>query len=292
MNSPNPSSPESLYGAAVGPGADFYVPKFLAFDQPGAARTSWNWPAFFVSFYWFLYRRMWREWAVYALLIPVLIAIATLLLPREGPVLVVAQLLSLAYSFVVVPLFANYLYYGAIKRRIAAVQGRVAEGANQVSVLAALPHTSGLAWLVLLLVPALGGILAAIAIPAYQDYAVRAQVAASLNQVADLKVAIAQKYAATHAWPASAAEAGAPAPSFPSADVTVEAGTISIHYRDSAAFAIAHQTLSLRPGVDAAGNVVWTCGYAADAAADPPGGGAGTNRTSLKPLYLPLGCRK
>jgi Tfp pilus assembly major pilin PilA len=291
MNSPVSGSPESLYSAAIGPRADFYLPRFLAFEQPQAPRTSWNWAAFFVSFYWFLYRRMWREWAVYALLIPLLIALAVVLLPRQGSLVVVAQLLSLAYSFVVIPLFANYLYYGSIKRRIADVQARVPEPVNQVSVLAALPHTSGLAWALALLVP-LAGILAAIAIPAYQDYAVRAQVASSLNQVADLKVAIAQKYAATHAWPASAAEATAASPSFPAADVTVEAGTISIHYGGTAALAIAQETLSLRPGVDASGGVVWTCGYAAQAGSDPTGGGAGANRTSLKPRYLPRDCRQ
>lgn len=45
---------EALYRAAVGPKkAGFNVPKFLKFDQPGASRLSWNWPAFFVPFYWF-----------------------------------------------------------------------------------------------------------------------------------------------------------------------------------------------------------------------------------------------
>src|ERR1700736_5568240 len=55
---------EALYRSAVGAKkADFYVPKFVGFDQPGASRLSWNWPAFFFSFYWFLYRRMYATWA-------------------------------------------------------------------------------------------------------------------------------------------------------------------------------------------------------------------------------------
>jgi hypothetical protein len=63
---------EGLYRAAVGEKkADFYVPKFVRFDRPGASRLSWNWPAFFVSFYWFLYRRMYATWAIYSLLIPI-----------------------------------------------------------------------------------------------------------------------------------------------------------------------------------------------------------------------------
>jgi Protein of unknown function (DUF2628) len=57
---------EALYWAAVGPSkADYYAPKFLRFNEPGASKVSWNWPAFFVSFYWFLYRRMYGYWAIY-----------------------------------------------------------------------------------------------------------------------------------------------------------------------------------------------------------------------------------
>jgi hypothetical protein len=56
---------EALYRAAVGAKkADFYVPKFIRFDHAGASKLSWNWPALFVSFYWFLYRRMYRSWAI------------------------------------------------------------------------------------------------------------------------------------------------------------------------------------------------------------------------------------
>jgi hypothetical protein len=47
----NPSQNEELYRAAVGEGkAGYYLPLFYRFDQPGASRVSWNWPAFFVPF--------------------------------------------------------------------------------------------------------------------------------------------------------------------------------------------------------------------------------------------------
>ena len=55
----NSSQNEELYRAAVGESkAGYYVPLFYRFDQPGASRVSWNWPAFFVPFFWMLYRRM------------------------------------------------------------------------------------------------------------------------------------------------------------------------------------------------------------------------------------------
>lgn len=102
---------EALYRAAIGPKkADFYVPKFLGFDQPGASTLSWNWPAFFVSFYWFLYRRMYATWAIYSLLVPLGIGGVSVILANSlgGGVgdwfyLVVA----LGYRFGVIPVLAN-----------------------------------------------------------------------------------------------------------------------------------------------------------------------------------------
>ncbi len=47
----------------------------------------------------------------------------------------------------------------------------------------------------LMIVIAIIGILAAIAIPAYQDYVIRSQVTEGLNLAGDLKAAIAETYA-------------------------------------------------------------------------------------------------
>ena len=75
------TSREKLYRAAVGPRADFYVPLFLRFDQAGASGRSWNWSAFFVSFYWFLYRRMFGQWTLYCLLIPIAVILLLIYSP-------------------------------------------------------------------------------------------------------------------------------------------------------------------------------------------------------------------
>src|ERR1041385_4560621 len=60
----------------------------------------------------------------------------------------------------------------------------------------------------LMIVVAIIGILAAIAIPAYQDYTVRSQVTEGLNLASDLKAAVAETFAQTGSWPADNSSVG------------------------------------------------------------------------------------
>jgi type IV pilus assembly protein PilA len=60
----------------------------------------------------------------------------------------------------------------------------------------------------LMIVVAIIGILAAIAIPAYQDYTVRAQVAEGFNMASAAKTAVSEYYNSQNGWPSDNAQAG------------------------------------------------------------------------------------
>lgn len=66
MNQNTMSMPHSDedYAAYVGTNVHKFIPKFNGFRMdPGGFHASWNWAAFFFTFWWFLYRKMYM-WAV------------------------------------------------------------------------------------------------------------------------------------------------------------------------------------------------------------------------------------
>jgi type IV pilus assembly protein PilA len=143
----------------------------------------------------------------------------------------------------------------------------------------------------LMIVVAIIGILAAIAIPAYQDYTVRAQVTEGLNLASDLKAAVAEAYANDGAWPVDNAAIGIVDDKTGKyvTSVEIDNGTIVITYGNQANVdAIGGQTLSLRPTLSANQDVIWNCGLRPEEGNDA---GAGAANTSILPKYLPATCR-
>ena len=150
----------------------------------------------------------------------------------------------------------------------------------------------------LMIVIAIIGILASLAVSAYQTYTVRAQVAEGLKMAAAAKVPIADAYTNDGTAPADRAAAGmTPAPTDTRGNyvsqVDVSNGRIDVTFGGPRAHAdIVGDTLSLTPYETSANSVVWRCGNAA-----APGGGALLNggdphlNATLDPRYLPSNCR-
>jgi type IV pilus assembly protein PilA len=144
----------------------------------------------------------------------------------------------------------------------------------------------------LMIVVAIIGILAAIAIPAYQNYTIRAQVTEGLTLADGWKTAIAEYYANTGNWPAltnlSAGTAVASTGKYESSVTVLAGGIVEITYGNQAnKKLIASPVLDIVPYVTAANDINWRCGLAL-----VPSGtvSAATQNTSVLPQYLPTSC--
>jgi type IV pilus assembly protein PilA len=122
----------------------------------------------------------------------------------------------------------------------------------------------------LMIVVAIIGILAAIAMPAYQDYTIRTKVSEGLTLAAASKLAVAETYTSTGALPADNQGAGLPAANTITSkyvtSVTVANGVISILY--SAALGgsptMNAQAVTLTPDTSNAGSIKWSCAIGGD----------------------------
>lgn len=100
-SSKNENIQEYYEAAVVGyKNTDYYLSKFTRFDSEGSG-VSWNWPAFFISFYWLLYRKMW-VWALLYFLFPIPLAIIEAILsPFSEAAVGIVYLVYLIAIFVV-----------------------------------------------------------------------------------------------------------------------------------------------------------------------------------------------
>jgi type IV pilus assembly protein PilA len=150
----------------------------------------------------------------------------------------------------------------------------------------------------LMIVVAIIGILAAIAIPAYQDYTIRSQVMEGMNLASDMKATVAEFRANRGAWPTTVAQMGLAAWTDKSgkyvSQIAVSAnGGLDITYSGSQANAanLSGRILSLRPGLNVANDVIWVCGNRAPPSTPGVTAPTATNATTVLDKYLPSECR-
>jgi type IV pilus assembly protein PilA len=128
----------------------------------------------------------------------------------------------------------------------------------------------------LMIVIAIIGILAAVALPAYQDYTTRAKIAEGIGLASAAKASVSEYRQVRNAFPANAAEAGVAgtitSPQVSSLGVGA-AGVITVTF--STLSGAPSETLVFTPTVNTSGVVVWNC----------------TSGGSLDDKYRPANCR-
>jgi type IV pilus assembly protein PilA len=161
---------------------------------------------------------------------------------------------------------------------------------------------NGFTLIELMIVVAIIGILASLAISAYQTYTVRAQVAEAINMGASAKVPVIDAYNNNGEPPADRSEAGMSANAVDSkgsyvSQVEIVTGRVDVMMGNRAHADVSGLVISFTPYLTESGGIVWRCGAAPQPANTIPLQDVGATIVStwvaptIDDRYLPSVCR-
>lgn len=255
---------EEAWKAVIGPkNQAYYVERFAKMHAAGGGlQATWHWPAFFVTWYWVLYRKMWG-WCVFYFFFPTVVAIVAGLLVGHvgGSTSMLMWGLVFLLLWVAPAVLANTLYYRHCTKLMRAERSR----ASREKYLARLEAKGGASNFVVAFIAFSGlvsivGIAAAIAIPAYQDYTIRAKVAAAITSGMAVARVVGDQYERTGNLPENLESLpNKPAISKYVASMEINPQNGFIQIQTSVAVTGAAGSIYLVPSADADRHVSWTC---------------------------------
>jgi Tfp pilus assembly protein PilE len=175
------------YARFISKNSEKYLSKFDNFKvgEVDSFRATWHWPAFFVPFFWMLYRKLYG-WAILAFFI--------------GIIPYIGLLAGIVWAMV-----ANYIYYKHAKKKLLEIKQQHPTPKTQQAVMAVKGGTSSAALIIAVAfvgLIAVAGILSAISIPAYMDYTVRSKISDVTSGFDALAQAACEYHAAEGEFPA------------------------------------------------------------------------------------------
>ncbi len=268
---------EEAWAAVIGDSnTHHYLTRFerLAHGDSGG----WHWPAFFVTWYWMLYRKLWVPALLY-FLAPYLFAAVFGVIAAGSPVFAGILYLAWAIAWLIGPgLLANGWYYKHCMKKIRDVRARGGSKDQMLARLEAAGGTSGVLVVILALfgIISVVGILAAVALPAYQTYTVKAKVASAIPVAVDVAAAVGRQYEQTGQLPGSSdldrmvLHAPHHSKYVTAVDLDGTSGTLNLHLELTPQVS---GTIQMVPSADNNRHLSWTC----------------TTQDLLK--YVPRSCR-
>lgn len=256
-------------------GRDHYLPLFEKYEASGP-KLGWHWPAFFLTFWWLLYRKMYGRAALYMVLSYVVGTVVTATAGVSPIVGGVASVVYLILLFAIPALISNRGYYSHCKKLIGKARKTSDNVQTQHSMLVAKGGASSVVLFIVLAFFLIAGIgvLAAIALPAYQDYTMRAKTAESLTYGRQVANEVGSYYQQNSRLPRSVEDvsSGFTKPrSLQKIELDPRNGVLTLHV----SVAAGGDSLQLVPSKGADGTIDWAC-----------------RNVDMQKSYLPVQCRQ
>ncbi len=255
-----------LFRMAVGPGADYYAPRFLEYERVGRSFPSWNWAPLLAPAVWAIYRRLWLAGLAFIAWPLMAIAVFWIALPHLADInaigLVAAAIVVWLIPSAVGALIGNTLVYRRTRRLVRNAEARTtqtdkaARWLSRRTVIAPVQAAATTAFMVV----ALGAVLPNLQ-SAYADQVVRTRIVEMMAAIQPLQRQLEEWFLSrspTDAPTIDMADAQPGAESLEKVSVSLTNGSVRLALGSSIP-ELSGRSILLAPAIDRLRQVRWIC---------------------------------